>query len=1273
MHAFSQERKAFEEYATQLFEAVKHHKQHDSIEIETVFPRWTPNVVISIANKQRNEDKLIFCGQPTIESIDADSYLFVPSIECEFSGGIEVFNVTDYPNLGESVQYSPVKAYTALLNDKSGRKYHLFPSLSPVHRMKFVEQMSKAYANIVRTSEDLVPNYILKSIRSSGVDPQNAGANAFRPVIKQLIQKAWDIEHRIVHKQLLSYSFGSEQFKDIYQRFKYLYEQDGSYVKNMKIMTSVDIAVDRPSGSSGGKTETPNNTRISLYGQKVFDVFCEKFKNIDSSEKIVDYLFTLDHSQCEILQKYEMTEEELQILEQSTCYEGFKLNVKREHKVALSKYKKELLNFFQNDKQHTYRCKKRYSFDCDGFTLDLTMIRRGSDKHSVLRPTPFIALRQMRRENHIDYEFEIECNDIHTHSGKHLLSLMDECSLVMRKQPLYFGQHITLENYPHMLDATESIAILSKYNHLSCHGDRKQVFEPLCVNNNCGPIVVNMNHMTLNYVKHHWDDYKLFVKTDGLHCVAFVDAETQKMFFFIQNALSCMSIPMLEPCHSSYVLDGEFYTQNGFSTYFVFDVYYKDGRELLSHTLENRIGMLEESISLQCSTISVKKKLPLSLDQYQELYRANKKTLTSEQKHVKELFECYEMTGLKTNDDGYIAMHTGPIVSSVSSDEETEILKRHGTKPYIMRADEFEKGLKNVSAMSRQQQTSYVFCMKWKPEEECTIDFRLQLSDFDVSSNNTTRKVVMCSKYADDSELNLYTILDALSNKRLTQNSPLAPHTMMHKNQSFQPAEHFEYELTSSVVNGVMLLCDPSSGNIFTNRKELIQHNDIVEMQYNKETQLWTPLRLRSDKTEPNRYSVALANWKNIFDPVHHPLKWNKPTDISTHYDASVLQAYYTTKKQSNGISQLDSIHLLMKQYLILKTSQVLAEQDSSSKLSVYEVGCGKGTDLFHWNYVHEKIRSISFFLGTDYDANGLVRHDGAYYRYLQGGNPQVRVQQLDQKYDYDALFAQSNARASLEDCRDNNWENTDNHLERVSNHKLHYQILRHVLFGKTPDENALRNVLPDRFVHPTYNIISCQMAMHYFADNRSAFWKNVNMLLSRNGLFVATVPNGDFIQRKLQESPDGKYTVHIRDVRQSSTTIPWYQYDQGISKNSVYFQTPKINRSEEPLFLQKNTRSVIRRYFNIVYFDTFGAFSEQNKMSIYKTSGDPFHIGSIHPKTLQHDFSQKYHKFARPVNDTAEAIEYSQNGHYIVILCKKDGHNSKELENIQKKLQSKE
>ena len=50
--------------------------------------------------------------------------------------------------------------------------------------------------------------------------------------------------------------------------------------------------------------------------------------------------------------------------------------------------------------------------------------------------------------------------------------------------------------------------------------------------------------------------------------------------------------------HSSYVLDGEFYTSYGTSTYFIFDVYCKNQDHTLLLTLENRLAMLDEELSL---------------------------------------------------------------------------------------------------------------------------------------------------------------------------------------------------------------------------------------------------------------------------------------------------------------------------------------------------------------------------------------------------------------------------------------------------------------------------------------------------------------------------------------------------------------------------------------------------------------------------------------------------------------------------------------------------
>ena len=99
-----------------------------------------------------------------------------------------------------------------------------------------------------------------------------------------------------------------------------------------------------------------------------------------------------------------------------------------------------------------------------------------------------------------------------------------------------------------------------------------------------------------------------------------------------------------------------------------------------------------------------------------------------------------------------------------------------------------------------------------------------------------------------------------------------------------------------------------------------------------------------------------------------------------------MLDAYYAHAKKTTLRSQLDNAHVLLKQYLILKATRVWGAGQSRASLKVYDMGCGKGIDLFHWNAVHQHVRPIRFYLGTDYDHTHLVRHKGACYQYLLGG-----------------------------------------------------------------------------------------------------------------------------------------------------------------------------------------------------------------------------------------------------------------------------------------------
>ena len=1250
----SQDRVVFEDYATRLFEEVHAHKDESNIEIETVFRRWKPNVVIQITNK--NNEKMVYCGEPTVEKLDGGNYLLIPSEKCVLQEGIEIFGMADLNNLGESVQFTAVKVYVAIVNNKANEVYHLFPSLSAVHRRSFVDNLAKVYANLAKTSDDLIPNYILKSVRSAGLNPKVAAPAAFRNVINQLVQKAYDKEKRLVKSQIHAHQFGADEFECIYKRFKYLSEQAQSGVVALHKSRTVDITVHR------NVAKPTNNTRISLHGQKCFDAYCKLFKELKGADDIIHFVQSLSDAECDIIHKREMQQRELKTLQDAPCYNGFKFNVKREDIVPKSEMKKVLTAFFDEGVHHTYRYKRRYSFDCNGFTMDLTMVLTGEDVHPVFKPSPFVALEQMRKEIG-QYEFEIEYTKYQQDGALKCLTLMDECLRAMRKDTYYFGNHLNAVFYPLFSDASQSHDIVRRFNALVCHGDKKLNQSGFVVNNNVGPNVVNLTHSSHNYIRHHFNDYAILMKTDGLRCIAYVEKKHKLLHLFVQNATYLMSVRLQNTPSEDYVLDGELYTQNNKSSYFVFDVYQKGEDHLLTKPLQERLDALTDDLLTENDMLFVQKKVALYLTKYQELYKSSSLQDNDHLHQMKAGFECVDYSGMKANDDGFILMHSGPLVRDITVDEEEAIIRLHGTKPYIMRLQEFQQGTHSINSMSRMQQGAYICCLKWKPEEECTIDFKVRLLAEDSVSTMNKKQAFLCSKYNSDSELNLYTMIEALSTGKVS--IPLCPYTESNKIQTFQPAEVYDYELREPLSQGVYFTTDTTSAKIFTEKREMVRNNDIVEMRYNKHTENWIPMRLRKDKTEPNAYSVALANWKNIFHPVVPPLHW---TPSTTFYDTSNLVSYYKMRKQNAAFSQLDNIHLLLKQHVIFCVSRVWSTIESRGKLKVFEVACGKGSDLFHWNYVHTNIRSISFYLGTDYDKSGLVRYDGAYHRYLRGNNNQrnTKCQTLDDKYAFDALFVQADARLSLQHCRESSWDRQ--HTQNVSHHKLDYEVLRYVLFGKTPENSALSNVLHEGMVHPTYNIVSCQFALHFLADHRHAFWENVNRILTVNGLFVATVPNGDFIAEQMNKSTNNTYVVPIRDARNHRSIVQWYKYEASSNKNMVFFQTPKISRAEEPLLRKESVLKTIRKFFDVVFFDTFAEYVSKQKLDIYKTSSETkgvFHSASINKVTLSHDFKGTFSHLAQKVNETPEALRYSQCGHYVIVLCKKNGHSEAELNTL--------
>jgi glyceraldehyde-3-phosphate dehydrogenase/erythrose-4-phosphate dehydrogenase len=110
-----------------------------------------------------------------------------------------------------------------------------------------------------------------------------------------------------------------------------------------------------------------------------------------------------------------------------------------------------------------------------------------------------------------------------------------------------------------------------------------------------------------------------------------------------------------------------------------------------------------------------------------------------------------------------------------------------------------------------------------------------------------------------------------------------------------------------------------------------------------------------------------------------------------------------------------------------------------------------------------------------------------------------------------------------------------------------------------------------------------------------------------------------------------------------------------------VYFETPKINRNKEPLLREHALRdAVAKARLEVVMIETFGTFAESCQLSCYQTNHFAFDKRTLNSSTLHHASKET----KQTLSETPEALDYSQNGHWVVVLCK-PGRTKDELKTL--------
>ena len=371
---------------------------------------------------------------------------------------------------------------------------------------------------------------------------------------------------------------------------------------------------------------------------------------------------------------------------------------------------------------------------------------------------------------------------------------------------------------------------------------------------------------------------------------------------------------------------------------------------------------------------------------------------------------------------------------------------------------------------------------KWKPPEENTIDFRVEIKKLDGEDEIRYKEhrgkvvsykvLILNVGYKPDihTRHNSCRVMNEdLTFKDIYGMVPFQPHNPYVKN----------IELAYiPIINGVL----------FTQNKEIIKNDLIVEFSYQEsmgEGFCWKPLRTRNNFM-PNDFITASNVWRSIHEPI------TKESILTGNLDVEINdETYYfnTDKRSKLNTKPLADFHSYIKKSIITKYSN----KDDN----LLDVSCGRGGDLNHW-----LDSNLNLVVGIDINRNNLENvNNGVCNRIMD-------IQQ-DRKENLlkniliiwgDSSKLISNGSAAKDDLN-----------------KFYLDVLYNSVELVDVESSKLK-----RFYgigSGGFNVISCQFAIHYFFESMvklDIFLQNISDNLNSGGRFIGTCLDGSLVFQQL-------------------------------------------------------------------------------------------------------------------------------------------------------------
>lgn len=664
--------------------------------------------------------------------------------------------------------------------------------------------------------------------------------------------------------------------------------------------------------------------------------------------------------------------------------------------------------------------------------------------------------------------------------------LSDKCVELLNNYIRYILE--TIHNSKILLTKSQKNTIINRYKLLT--NQRKDKYAKFI-----GPQPVTLNHdnLLLSNDINIFKGYAVTEKADGIRCLLFI---TEYTGYLITSKMEIIPTGLKFPkVDGEWILDGEYITKNKFgedldkNLYMIFDIYNngtpKDTKPIHMY---NWIDEDDKKLSRLNELLNFKELI--------------KEQIKSEIDYIRIGIKEYEygssnITDIKENPKKHLS-ELKLIFNKCKS-----ILDKTDSYEYYIDGLILMPTYLGVKGNKLNPSPSYIggsweYNFKWKPPEENTIDFKILTEK--VSSDSKQDKIYsfndkdgILQKYKKLYIINGYNEEDDLSldfyMKILLDDKPSKERTKVFN----PPNTENDVGITNIVLQDNKMLCLKNGDEI--------KDGDIVEMRYNSEGlngMIWEPLRVRSDKKEPNFKTTADNVWKTINTPITNELitgieEYNE-NYIKKNIKVVGDTGYYISNNRSTETFILTRLHNYIKTSFINGICSLF-----NKNIQYMDLSCGRGGDVDRYVNPNNKIK---FTLGLDIeDINECSRR----YFYKNSTN--------------DAVFIQYDTSKNIKS-------------KEQPNINKHSKVMIDILYNLSKTIPAKYKPIYKKY--KSYNlsknkfqVISSQFTLHYYLRSEetfNGFLTNINENIDKGGYFIATFYNGNKLFDLLKDLDEIEY-----------------------------------------------------------------------------------------------------------------------------------------------------